>query len=88
MKEEADLICSIPICSRRLSDTLAWVGTQNGMFTVKSAYHLAAVGGEAANGSTSDNTIAVQQWKTIWNIRGPPVVKTFLWQACNEILPT
>ena len=82
------MICSIPICLWRLCDTLAWVDTKNGMFIVKSAYHLAAVGGEATNGSTSDTTVAVLQWKNIWNIRGPPVVKTFLWQACNEILPT
>jgi hypothetical protein len=59
IKEEADLICSIPICPGRLCDILAWVGTKNRMFTVKSAYHLVVVGGKATNGSTLDNTIVV-----------------------------
>ena len=27
-------------------------------------------------------------WKAIWKIKGSKVVKTFLWHACNNILPT
>jgi hypothetical protein len=27
-------------------------------------------------------------WQGIWNISGARVVKMFLWQACNNILPT
>jgi ribonuclease HI len=88
LKEEAELICSIPICPGRQRDRLVWVGTKNGVYSVKSAYHLARECSEAARGSCSDSTAESQQWKNVWHLKGPPIVKTFLWQACNEILPT
>jgi hypothetical protein len=39
--EEASLICGMPICPRSQSNKLVWLGTNNGQFSVKSAYHLA-----------------------------------------------
>jgi hypothetical protein len=35
------MICSLSACPRRGMDTLAWAYTKNGVFTVRSAYHLA-----------------------------------------------
>jgi hypothetical protein len=87
-KEEADMICGLPICPGRQSDRLVWVGTKNGLFSVKSAYHLAKDSYDSSNGVCSNAVANVQQWKNVWCIKGAPVVKTFLWQACNEILPT
>jgi hypothetical protein len=87
-KEEAEIICGIPICPVRQSDRRVWAGTKNGDFSVRSAYHLAREIYEAGRGSCSDSSVRIQQWKYIWSTRGPMVVKTFLWQACNEILPT
>jgi hypothetical protein len=39
-EEEAVLICSMVICPQRQQDKLVWVGTKNGIFSVKRAYHL------------------------------------------------
>ena len=40
-EEDAVSICSMAICPQRQQDKLVWVGTKNGIFSVKSAYHLA-----------------------------------------------
>jgi hypothetical protein len=53
-KEEADLICGMAICPRQQSDRQVWVGTMNGEFSVKSAYHLAKSSAEGVNGSCSN----------------------------------
>jgi hypothetical protein len=87
-EEEVAMVCSIPICPGRQQDKRVRVGTNNGAFSVKSAYHLAKEIAEAKRGSCSDSTCQSNQWKAIWKIKGPMMVKTFLWQACNEILPT
>jgi hypothetical protein len=39
-EEEAVLICNMVICPQRQQDKLVWVGTKNGIFSEKSAYHL------------------------------------------------
>jgi hypothetical protein len=87
-EEEAAVVCSIPICPGRQQDKKVWISTRNGLFSVNSAYHLAIDIVEAKRGSCSDSTLQTKQWKDIWKIKGPMVVKTFLWKACNEILPT
>jgi hypothetical protein len=27
-------------------------------------------------------------WKSVWKVRGPPVIKLFLWKACRNVLAT
>jgi hypothetical protein len=88
LEEEANMICGLPICPGSQRDRLEWMGTKNGMFTVKSAYHLSKELCDFTIGSCSNSDSNSEQWKNVWCIKGAPVVKTFLWQACNEILPT
>lgn len=64
------------------------MGTKNGEFSVKNAYHMAKEGDEERYGGSSSGSSATRLWKEVWKVEGPRVVKNFLWQACNEILPT
>jgi hypothetical protein len=88
LQDEAALICSIPICPGSQRDRLVWTGTKNGLFMVKSAYHLAQATNDLGASECLSSVQLAQKWKNIWSIKGPPMVKTFLWQACSEILPT
>jgi hypothetical protein len=45
-------------------------------------------GGGGGRGVVSTSNSLEKLWKRIWKLRGPRVVKMFLWQACNNILPT
>ena len=40
-KEEAEAICQIPLSWRNVSNTVFWLHNSRGLFTVKSAYHVA-----------------------------------------------
>jgi ribonuclease HI len=86
--EEAQVICSMAVCPRNRKDQLVWAGTKHGDYTVRSAYHMMKENGIHEGGSCSNAQDMAAIWKGIWKINCARVVKTFLWQACTNILPT
>lgn len=56
--------------------------------SVRNAYHLAKDLRQQGVGGGSTSKAMQNLWKRIWRIQGMRVVKIFLWQACNNILPT
>ncbi|KAK4434735.1 hypothetical protein Salat_0636300 [Sesamum alatum] len=66
-----------------------WHYTQNGSFSVKSAYYMACglLAHKLKNGHTQSCS-RPRDWMGIWNSRVPNKVKVFLWRACNEATPT
>jgi ribonuclease HI len=86
--EESRIICSLPICPGSQVDKMVWGAAKNGQFTVRSAYHVAKEIGERYIGGSSEERSNTSLWKRIWKLDGPKVVKLFIWQACNNILPT
>ncbi|KAF5468857.1 hypothetical protein F2P56_012970 [Juglans regia] len=87
-QQEITDIKSIPINMRGREDKLVWQFTTNGLYTVKSGYHLSKVLECAQEGETLSKEKEKQAWKTIWKLRVTPATKMFLWRACNEALPT
>jgi hypothetical protein len=85
--EEADAICSMPVCPRTRQDKLVWAGTKHCNYTVHSAYHMGKEDGVRDEGSCSQGHHIAVIWKGIWRIKCARVVMTFLWQDCNNILP-
>jgi ribonuclease HI len=86
--EKAHAICGLPICPSTQPDKLVWGAAKNGQFSVKSAYHVAMEMGRRYMGSSSSEGSLRGLWRRLWSISGPRVVKLFMWQACNDILPT
>jgi ribonuclease HI len=70
-------------------DFIAWGFSQNGIFTVRSAYHLqwrhqfGPSAGQVVQGSSSSNPI----WRSIWKLKIPSKIKIFIWRALHGILP-
>jgi hypothetical protein len=56
--KDATLICNIPISPTRQQDALVWLGTSNGFFSVKSAYHMAKSKTEESSGSSSNQDLS------------------------------
>lgn len=86
--DEAEQICNLAICPGNRPDRLIWRETKNGIFSVRSAYYLARSMLERGRGSCSSEEKTSSMWKTIWKVRGSPVVKLFLWKACRDVLAT
>ena len=81
--DEAEAICQIPLSRRNVSDSVFWLHNSRGLFSVKSAYHMARkLLTDANRGGTSSEGAA------IWKLRLPNKIKVFAWRACHEILPT
>lgn len=88
LKEEIQLILSLPISTANQGDKQIWRGTKNGLFSVKSAYFLQKEMEQRGVAETSFRRGVSKVWQEIWKLRLPNVEKNFLWRACHEILPT
>jgi hypothetical protein len=88
LPNEVLAILSIPLSSTNQGDRLIWRGTANGLFSVRSAYHLAKERVEQNQPESSDRGALGRSWRTPWRLRVPNAEKNFMWRACHEILPT
>jgi hypothetical protein len=84
---DAEAILKIPISARAPPDKLIWHATRDDNFLVRSGYHLLLQDCRASNPGVSSHE-PDPLWKSIWAARVPAKVKTFLWRACHDSLPT
>ena len=78
----------MPLCPSLPPDKLVWRGTTDGIFSVRSAYHMGMENTFRGRGSASSVSLENRIWKVIWNLEVPNSVKMFMWRACNDLLPT
>ncbi|CAL1413585.1 unnamed protein product [Linum trigynum] len=83
------LIKAIPLPRDNVEDKLIWYGTADGVFSVKSAYHLAvSLEKRRGSGRASVDWMDRASWIRLWEANIPPKLKVFAWQIFNRILPT
>jgi hypothetical protein len=87
-EEETMVIINIPISPMLPRDRLIWRGTENGVFIIRSAYHLGKEIQNQEGGQCSQRHKGHEVWKAIWSLKVPNLVKLFMWKACNDLLPT
>ena len=86
---EADLICGIALCANLPEDKQVWALTNNGLFSIRSAYKLAIeIRPDAQVGSGSDGSHLRRFWRSIWSCNIPHKICHFAWRACRDMLPT
>ena len=88
-EEEAELINQIPLSRPAAEDSLFWPYSSNGLYNCKSRYKFLKMEEELMerthDSATNEDT---QVWKQIWSMNMPQKVKTLLWKACREAMPT
>ncbi|CAL1383989.1 unnamed protein product [Linum trigynum] len=79
----------MPLPRQNIEDRLVWHATVDGIFSVKSAYHL-AVRLDQLNGRWRSQVSWMDKasWIRLWEANIPPKLKIFAWQLLNRILPT
>jgi hypothetical protein len=82
------IIKSIPLCPSLPPDKIIWSGTSNGMFSVRSAYHMGLELLRRQEGECSSRPSRDDFWKKHWAIKAPNSSKIFLSRACQNLLPT
>ncbi|KAL5774803.1 hypothetical protein ACOSP7_012360 [Xanthoceras sorbifolium] len=86
LKDEADVIVNIPLCSFPRRDSVLWHFDKHEIFSVKSAYKVALSLREGGKASCSRGPLPL--WKSLWRLKLPNKIKVFYWKACLEALPT
>ena len=85
--EEAELIMRIPLSKHPTEDKLYWPLTQSGQYTCKSGYRFLKEEEEVVRPEVAQNRDK-NLWRSIWSLQVPNRVKTFLWRACHDAIPT
>lgn len=83
-------IIATPLLPEGKSNTLIWPHSKSCHYDVKSGYHVEKnikLIEDTTNCSTS-NTVDNNLWKHIWNAKVSPKIKTFIWKACKNAIPT
>ncbi|XP_042958049.1 uncharacterized protein LOC122293560 [Carya illinoinensis] len=86
--KEAAIISKLHVSPCNNNDRLSWRCTTNGMFSVKSAYHLQVSINDSKSRQGSRLSNHGVLWKLLWKLKVPNKVKMFLWRAAKDILPT
>lgn len=86
---DAEIILQLRLVDPLIPDKLSWYYTKNGLFTVRSAYHLQLDRRDMANDAVGQAVGDAQDCdgKDLWKVKVPPRVKEFIWRASREILP-
>ncbi|XP_042973154.1 uncharacterized protein LOC122304957 [Carya illinoinensis] len=87
-EDDVQEILKLPLCFLPHPDTLMWKGTVNGLFSVRSAYHLHKQSLSRASGESSLTGTRISVWKRLWSLPTTNAVKQFVWSACTDSLPT
>jgi hypothetical protein len=69
-EEEARMICNMRVSSRSGKDSLAWKYTKNGLYSMRSGYHLAMEKEEEGEASCLDTQKTQHLWRKIWDLKG------------------
>lgn len=90
-QQDVAAILQIPLSMLGVKDKLIWMYSNNGLYSVSSAYSLLArqKSQPAIQPESSCHRAQEQQmWKRIWALPIKGKVKHFLWRACHKFLPT
>jgi ribonuclease HI len=83
---DAEDILKVPVGRPGSGDFLAWNNTKNGLFSVKSAYHLAMQRKKLFRGGTESSRSVDyhKSWLAIWDAQVPNKVKVHCWRLIEN----
>ena len=90
---DVQIIKTIPISMRTLSDFWAWHYERRGLFSVRSAYKMLSttkIRRDAwleGTATSSDAKGLENSWTSLWRIEVPAKLKTFLWRLAKHSIP-
>uniref|UniRef100_A0A803QQN3 Reverse transcriptase n=1 Tax=Cannabis sativa TaxID=3483 RepID=A0A803QQN3_CANSA len=79
-------ILAIPLSSTPREDKLFWHHYDNGIYSIKTGYHLAESIGKMNDSSSSYSNRS--WWNRLWSLTLPKKVKIFAWRVINNAIPT
>lgn len=83
---EASQITKIQLSFRLPDDRIIWHWEKDGIYSVKSAYHL-LIEENMRQVPSSSSLLNSKLWKAIWKAPVPNNIRNFLWRIVKNILP-
>lgn len=87
-QEDVELIKKTPLGRATSKDTLFWPHSSNNVYSCKTGYRFLKEEAELDEGAQVQQSRDKHVWRIIWSMRVPSKVKSMLWRACREALPT
>jgi hypothetical protein len=85
---EAAHIISIPLINTHQEDVISWIGTKDGLYSVKSGYQAIMEWNDNKTGqSTSSYNGTNTRWKKLWSLDVPPKQAHLIWRILNNFIP-
>ena len=88
LPHNASLIKAIPICLNDCEDKVFWPHNADGSYSVRSGYRLLLEEEMKESPSVLDLSPTKRIWKGIWSLKVPNRVKTLIWRAGIDSLPS
>ncbi|XP_041004074.1 uncharacterized protein LOC121249430 [Juglans microcarpa x Juglans regia] len=84
-KDEVDIVCKLSVSFSSLPDKQIWAFTENGMCSVRSAYHVQVNRKRMESGEFSSKID--EGWEKLWKLNVLGIIKVFVWKAIANCLP-
>jgi hypothetical protein len=85
---EAALINSIPLTNTHQEDLISWIGTEDGLYSVKSGYQAIMDWNTNTSSKTSCSHNGTDtRWKKLWSLDVPPKQTHLIWRIINNAIP-
>ena len=81
-------IMSLPLKNLNSHDSVCLMENRAQKFSVRSAYKVAVRLKNQPKAEHSAARLHAWTWKEIWSLNVPPKIRTFIWRACSNCLPT
>lgn len=81
LPHEARMIKSFPLSSTNVPETLVRMGSKDGKFSVKSAYHMLMQDFNNDFPYCSDDSSNKALWMKVWSLLVPNKIQNFIWRA-------
>ncbi|KAL0009992.1 hypothetical protein SO802_005100 [Lithocarpus litseifolius] len=88
LAHEAKIIKAIPLSLNETEDKLCWCSSVDGQYSVKAGYNLLVCEELNSNAGIANRSLPKSSWKGLWKLKTPSRIKTLLWRANADALPT
>ena len=85
-----EAIFRIPLSRRQVQDTLMWLHTKNGYYSVRLGYYIVYGLQQQENGGLEGSGLKKGEvvWPKLWKYKVLNKINAFGWRMCQNILPT
>ncbi|XP_074336401.1 uncharacterized protein LOC141673555 [Apium graveolens] len=80
--EDANAILAIHVPQSEVPDRVAWMGSNNGVYSAKSGFH-------HWFNMQFGNSVVPQSigWRKVWHLKHLNKIKVFIWRFCHNVIP-